>query len=99
MVTLPVTIDTSENQMTHQHQQETLGDVMVKWNTLLVLIVSLLMLTTVQAQQKSTSESTLTPLDYYQIQRQISRASHGFASAADCGNLFARPFTSDGVFV
>jgi hypothetical protein len=72
---------------------------MVKRNALLVLIVSLLAFTTVQAQQKATSESSLTPLDYYQIQQQISRASHGFDSAADNGSLYARAFTSDGVFV
>ena len=72
---------------------------MVKWNAPLVLIVSLLTLTTVQAQQKTASESSLTPLDYYQIQQQISRASHGFDSAADNGKLYARAFTSDGVFV
>ena len=71
---------------------------MLKRKALIVLGVSILVLAVVQGQQKATKSPSLTPMDYFEIQQLYARYSHGFDSAADNGNMFARAFTSDGVF-
>jgi hypothetical protein len=72
---------------------------MLRRKALMALAASVVMLAAVQAQQKGSADTKLTPLDYYQIEQQVSRTCHGLDSAADNGYLFARAFTADGVFV
>jgi hypothetical protein len=70
------------------------GFVMLKWTQLFVLAAIFIAPRAADAQSGS-----LTPLDRYEIQQQISRSCHGWDSAADNGNLYARAFTTDGIAV
>lgn len=71
---------------------------MRKSKALIVLCGSLMVLAVVQGQQKSTTNPTLTALDYAEIQQLYARYAHGIDSGAENGELFARVFTSDGIF-
>jgi hypothetical protein len=49
--------------------------------------------------QTAAGATTLTALDYAELQRLYPAYAHSYDSCADSGQAFARLFTSDGVFV
>ena len=72
---------------------------MLKRNTLVTLSVFVATLAALDAQQTGNTGSTLTALDYYEIQQLYARFCHGLDSAAENGYLFADVFAADGVYV
>ncbi|MGE0592647.1 MAG: nuclear transport factor 2 family protein [Vicinamibacterales bacterium] len=58
---------------------------------------------TLQGQQQPAppagAATSLTALDYYEIQQVYARVNHGLDTAEDAGGAFARAFTDDGLLV
>src|SRR5262249_20310653 len=52
-----------------------------------------------QRAEHASNSSTLTALDYLEIQQLVTRYAFALDSGADNGQLYARLFASDGVFV
>jgi hypothetical protein len=51
------------------------------------------------AQQPGAGESTLTALDYLEIQQLVNRYAHAIDTCADNGYEYARLYTPDGVYI
>ena len=62
-------------------------------------MVALAALKTPQRAAPSTQASTLTALDYLQIQQLVSRYAYALDSGADSGYMYADLFAPDGVFL
>lgn len=67
----------------------------MKWKGVMALVAPVLMVVAVQAQQQR-ARGSLTALDYVEIQQLYGRYSIGFDTGN--GEMFARAFTSDGIF-
>src|SRR4029453_14828085 len=78
---------------------------MYKWKALIPVAFSVAVLTlaAVRAQQqradRSSNPSTLTALDYLEIQQLVTRYAYALDSGADNGQMYAGLFAPDGVFV
>jgi hypothetical protein len=74
---------------------------MLKWKSLVTIVVTVgvVALLAVHAQPKNTKESTLTALDYAEIQQLNAHYANAFDSCADKGREWASLFTPDGVFM
>jgi hypothetical protein len=67
--------------------------------TTLALGAALLLVTAVRAQQKSGQSSTLTAMDYVQIQQLVARHDYALNTGAGDGYAYADLFTADGEIV
>ena len=67
---------------------------MLKWTSVMIVGLSVLVLGVLQAQQRASG--SLTALDYAEIQQLYGRYSVGYDSGN--GEMYARAFTADGVF-
>ena len=71
---------------------------MQRWKLLTTLVIGagIVMATAVQAQQKGGRASTLTAMDYVQIQQLVARHDYALSTGAEDGYVYADLFTSDG---
>ncbi len=76
--------------------------VMLRWRTLTWLGVAVsvvMMFVVVQAQQRASNQSSLTPMDYIAIQQLVARYPYTFDGGLRKGAAYADLFTTDGVFI
>jgi hypothetical protein len=73
-------------------------DAMSNWKTLALLVcgAGIVMLSVVAGQQNRAAASTLTALDYIQMQQLVAEAQYARLTGADEGRLYAQLFTPDG---
>jgi hypothetical protein len=68
------------------------------WPALVGAAIGLAGLVVVHAQQRN-APSTLTPMDYIDIQQLVSRYPYALDTGAEGGYMYADLFTPDGVFI